>query len=151
MLFLKAPFDIISGLTPNLVSTPNVFSRISLLLSGFPIRLMIVLFVLSSTVAKPSNDFSNTSSSSFFRSLAQTLLMSSVTDTLTSLVATTSTLIRRSSKTPNTLERNPYCPSILVLTISSMFTPDLRIMLVNSDSCMSLCPAQITEPGALTL
>ena len=92
-LFLNAPLLIISGFTPSLVSTAKVLPRASLFLSALPIREMIVLFVLSFTVARPSKDFSSLSSSSASRSLAQIFEMSRVTETLTSDVATTSTEI----------------------------------------------------------
>lgn len=73
---------------------------------------------LTSTVALPSKRPARWSSSASMRFLLQSLLLSSVTDTEISDVATTSTEISSSLKMLNTLARNPKFPSMRVDTIS---------------------------------
>ena len=67
-------------------------------LSAFPIKEMMVLPPLSSTVARPSKLFSKTLSSSASRSLAQILEMSSVTLTDTSLTIGTTIEAKKGQK-----------------------------------------------------
>mmetsp|Transcript_946 Transcript_946/g.2196 ORF Transcript_946/g.2196 Transcript_946/m.2196 type:complete len:242 (-) Transcript_946:783-1508(-) len=100
-----------------------------------------------STLARLPKDCFNMRSSSSPRSRDHILDGSRVTDTDTSLVATTSTEISNSSNTRKTLDRKPYCPSMRLLTMSTRVTPDLSTMLESNEDDMSLS-LQMMDPGA---
>ena len=81
-----------------------------------------------------SNSSTSASSSSCTRSRDHTFAGSSVSDTETSDVATQSTEMPALSMMLNTFARKPYCPSMRVLTMSSIVTFFLRTIEVSSQS-----------------